>query len=79
MVADKYCKIITNKDGTPKKDQHGNVIKEGLKPSYDEVKSDPNWDFEKEMTAYCRADVELLGKSVLKFRKMFKEKLITKE
>ena len=27
------------------------------------------------MTTYCRADVELLSKSVLKFRKMFKDKL----
>ena len=33
------------------------------------------WDFKHEMRKYCRADVELLGKSVLKFRQMFKEKL----
>jgi len=46
-----------------------------FKPWYDEVKSEPNWDFKHEMTTYCRADVELLSKSVLKFRKMFKDKL----
>jgi len=46
-----------------------------FKPWYDEVKLIPNWDFKHEMTSYCRADVELLSKSVLKFRKMFKDKL----
>ena len=33
------------------------------------------WNFQDEIQKYCRADTELLGKSVLKFRKMFKDKL----
>ena len=32
-----------------------------------------NWSFKDEMKRYCEADVELLAKAVLKFRKMFKE------
>ncbi len=31
-----------------------------------------DWDFKKELIRYCRADVELLGKAVLEFRKIFK-------
>ena len=31
--------------------------------------------FKNEMIKYCRADVELLSKSVLAFRKLFKDKL----
>jgi hypothetical protein len=33
------------------------------------------WNFRDEMIKYCRADVELLSKAVLSFRKMFKDKL----
>ena len=51
------------------------TYKKKFKPWYDEVKTNSNWDFKHEMTKYCRADVELLSKSVLKFRKMFKDKL----
>ena len=34
-----------------------------------------DWSFKSEMIKYCRADVELLSKAVLSFRKMFKDKL----
>eukprot|EP00972_Heterocapsa_arctica_P028933 4256721-Heterocapsa_arctica.AAC.2 len=33
------------------------------------------WSFREEMTKYCRADVELLSKAVLAFRKMFTQRL----
>jgi hypothetical protein len=33
--------------------------------------------FKDELIKYCRADVELLSKTVLKFRKMFKDNLDT--
>ncbi len=36
-----------------------------------------DWSFKNEMVKYCRADVELLSKTVLKFRKMFKDNLDT--
>ena len=49
--------------------------KKKFKPWYDEVKANPNLDFKHEMTTSCRADVELLGESVLKSSKMFKDKL----
>ena len=45
------------------------------KPWCDEIKSEPNWDFKHEMTTYYKADVELLKKSVLNLRQMFKGKL----
>jgi hypothetical protein len=34
-----------------------------------------NWDFKKEMIKYCMADVEVLSRSMLKFRKMFMDNL----
>ena len=40
---------------------------------YETVKN-KQYDFKQEMVKYCRADVELLSKSVLKFRHMFKRK-----
>ena len=57
------------------KNMDADTYNKKFKPWYDEVKSDPNWDFKHEMTTYCRADVELLSKSVLKLRRMFKDKL----
>ena len=41
---------------------------------YETVK-DKQYDFQQEMIKYCRAYVELLSKSVLKFRQMFKHGL----
>ena len=48
-----------------------------FKPWYDQqVANNKNdWNFRDEMIKYCRADVELLSKAVLSFRKMFKHKL----
>ena len=48
-----------------------------FKPWYDKQLKITNWNFKEEMKKYCRADVELLSKTVLKFRKMFKENLDT--
>ena len=44
---------------------------EKFKPWYEkQVEENRNdWDFKNEMIKYCRADVELLSKSVLAFRK----------
>ena len=42
--------------------------------TYD-TKYAPGWNFKEEMIKYCRADVEVLSKAVLTFRKMFKDKL----
>ena len=54
-----------------------NVYYKEFKPWYDKIVSENknDWDFKNEMKKYCRADVELLSKSVLSFRKMFKDKL----
>ena len=49
---------------------------ESFKPWHEEqVTNNVVWDFQDEIQKYCRADTELLSKSVLKFRKMFKDKL----
>ena len=39
-------------------------------PWYETQKNITDWNFKNEMVTYCRADVELLSKTVLKFRKM---------
>ena len=46
------------------KNMDADTYNKKFKPWYDEIKSEPNWDFKHEMTTYCRADVELLSKSV---------------
>ena len=43
---------------------------EDFKPWYKQQKDITNWSFKAEMVKYCRADVELLSKATLKFRKM---------
>jgi hypothetical protein len=48
-----------------------------FKPWYDKQAEITDWSFKDEMQKYCRADVELLSKTVLKFRKMFIDKLDT--
>jgi hypothetical protein len=48
-----------------------------FKPWYNEQLKLTNWNFSNEMKKYCRADVELLSKTVLKFRSMFIENLDT--
>ena len=47
---------------------------ETLKQWHSEQLGD-NWDFKKEMIKYCRADVELLSNTILKFRKLFRDNL----
>ena len=45
-----------------------------FKPWYDEFKqSGQTWIFQEQFRKYCRADVEVLSKMVLKFRKLFKD------
>ena len=48
-----------------------------FKPRYNKIVAENknDWSFRNEMVKYCRADVELLSKAVLSFRKMFKDKL----
>ena len=46
-----------------------------FKPWYDEQAKKNDWNFKEEMVKYCKADTELLSKSILVFRKMFKDKL----
>ena len=42
---------------------------------YSENKEITNWNFQEEFNKYCSADVDLLSKSILKFRQIFKDKL----
>ena len=44
-------------------------------PWYKEQAHVTDWNFKDELIKYCRADVELLSKAVLKFSKLFLEKL----
>ena len=50
-------------------------MKKDFLPWYKQQKDIINWSFKNEMVKYCRADVELLSKAVLKFRKLFLESL----
>ena len=45
-----------------------------FKPWYNKLvaRNNNDWNFKQEMKKYCRADVELLSKAVLRFRHMFK-------
>ena len=47
----------------------------GFLPWYEEQQRITYWDFKKELIRYCRADVELLSKSVLAFREIYKLEL----
>ena len=42
-----------------------------FKPWYNQQKDVTNWNFKTEFIKCCRADVELLSKTVLYFRKLF--------
>lgn len=42
-----------------------------FKPWYDQQKDITDWNFKTEFIKYCRADVELLSKTILYFRKLF--------
>ena len=71
MMPDDYEKNEYEKDGITIKS------KSGFKPWHESQQNITNWSFKSEMVKYCRADVELLSKTVLKFRKMFKDNLDT--
>ena len=75
---DHYGSINMNKgdyNGNDK-DSLDPEYKEGFKRWYDkQILNNSTWNFKEEMVKYCRADVELLSKAVLKYRKMFKDKL----
>jgi hypothetical protein len=68
MMPDDYEKIIYEEDGKTIK------LREGFKPWYEQQQHITDWNFKNELIKYCRADVELLSKTVLKFRKMFIDK-----
>ncbi len=55
------------------KDMCEDVYKKEFKPWYETVK-DKQWNYKEEMIKYCRADVELLSKAILKFKQMFQDK-----
>ena len=57
------------------KNMNADTYKKKFKPWYDGAKYERQWNFKEEMIKYCRADVEVLSKAVLTFRKMFKDKL----
>ena len=42
---------------------------------YEVEKLRTDWNFKQEMAKYCKMDVEILSRCVLKFRKLFKESL----
>jgi len=48
-----------------------------FKPWYDKQQEITDWNFKQELIKYCRADVVLLSKTILKFRKMFMDNLDT--
>ena len=48
-----------------------------FKPWYDQQKHITDWNVKTELIKYCRADVELLSKTVLYFRNLFKKQLDT--
>jgi hypothetical protein len=46
--------------------------KEASDEWYEGIRQQTDWNFREEFIKYCRADVDLLAKSVLEFRKIFK-------
>ncbi len=48
-----------------------------FKPWYDKQQEITDWNFKQELIKYCRADVVLLSKTILNFRKMFMDNLDT--
>ena len=54
-----------------------NMEVKGFLPWYRAEKDKPDWNFREELIKYCRADVVLLSKAVLKFRKLFLETVDT--
>ena len=71
MMPDDYEEIKYEDDGKTIKER------KGFLPWYEQQQHITDWNFKNEMIRYCRADVELLSKTVLKFRKMFKDNLDT--
>ena len=65
-----YVGEVPSEDTYGIKSMDADTYNKKFKPWNDEVKSKPNWDFKHEMTSYCKADVELLSESVLKFRNL---------
>ena len=49
------------------------------KPWYEKQKQKDltDWNYKEELIKYCRADVELLAKAVLKFRSLFLDEVDT--
>ena len=72
-----YVGKVPSEDMYGVRNMDADVYSKEFKPWYNKIvagnKND--WSFRNEMVKYCRADVELLSKAVLSFRKMFKDKL----
>jgi hypothetical protein len=68
-----YIGSMPDEDMYGAKNMNATTYQKNFKPWYDGEKHRGNWDFKEEMIKYCRADVEVLSKAVLTFRKMFKE------
>ena len=70
-----YVGCIPNEDMFGVQHMDPDEYEKNFLPWYNQQKDVKDWNFKHEMVKYCRADVELLSKAVLKFRKMFSETL----
>ena len=70
-----YIGLMPGEEAYGVKNMNADTYNKKFKPWYDGVKCEKQWSFKEEMIKYCRADVEVLSKAVLSFRKMFKDKL----
>jgi hypothetical protein len=70
-----YIGTIPSEDMFGASNMTSKEYKESFLPWYETVKDKTDWNFKEELKRYCRADVELLSKAILKYRKMFKESL----
>ena len=72
-----YIGKVPSEDMFGVKNMDSATYSKEFKPWYKQVTANnkQDWNFREEMIKYCRADVELLSKAVLRFRDMFKQKL----
>ena len=72
-----YVGKVPSEDMYGVRNMDADTYSKEFKPWYNKIVAENknDWSFRNEMVKYCRADVELLSKAVLSFRKMFKDKL----
>ena len=72
-----YIGQVPSEDTFGVRNMDSDIYSKEFKPWYKQLVANNknDWNFREEMIKYCRADVELLGKAVLRFRQMFKQKL----